>query len=205
MEAKFPLIFIIVIVLALAVYYFTNQNQASSMTDSSSNVPSVPSVPAIVPATIPAGSLQDQIRAKFFDIANNIVNQYGLNIDPNMILATIEQESGSRSISENSGTVIGDGGKSIGYCQVEAGAISDVNNYFNTNFASSDMSDTVKNVTAGLLYLYLGYSVKPSLTNPVWLAYVRYNGGLGQSETNNNAMDVKYANEALAKYLVYAG
>ena len=189
-------IFFSIIVLGLAVYFFTKNNSSgvATVTNDNSNIPQ----------TFPnEGTLQKNIKDAWLQTANNICVNFSLFIDPKAILATIEQESGARSLSENSSTIIGDNGHSIGMCQVSQTALYDINNYFGTSYVFTDLNDNTNNLTCGLLYLDMCLNIDQSKNNAYWLAYKRYNGGRDETDTSNNSMATNYANQAYTKYQIY--
>jgi hypothetical protein len=190
------LIWIGLIVLAIAFYYFSKSNNTDDATLETTDTNNIQTYPG-------EGSLQQNISNAFLQNATNICVNFSLAIDPRAILATIEQEAGARSLSENCDTIIGDQGNSIGYCQVEQGALTDINSYFGTSYVFTDLNDNINNITCGLLYLDMCLNINQSQQNPYWLAYKRYNGGRGQTDTSINTMATNYANQAFAKYQVY--
>jgi soluble lytic murein transglycosylase-like protein len=186
--------------LIIAVYYFTVYNSSNSSVVNNTDSVDMTNNNQTFPGE---GSLQQNLSNKWLQLATSICVNFSLEIDPKAILATIEQESGSRSLTENCDTVIGDQGRSIGFCQVEQGALTDLNGYFGTDYVFTDLNDNTNNITCGLLYLALCLNINQSQTNPYWLAYKRYNGGRGQTDTSINSMATTYANSAYNKYQVY--
>lgn len=152
-------------------------------------------------------SVQGKIYNRFFTTLLSINIKYGLKVPIPAVLAVINKESVLLFQSKSNSQVVGDNGNSIGYMQVSRPALADSNSTSKINYTFSDLSDENKNLQVGSIYLDLCYrsALAQKSSNPIKLAFKKYNGGLDETDSSINKMASDYANTAYNYYLIYKG
>jgi soluble lytic murein transglycosylase-like protein len=144
-------------------------------------------------------NLYEELYNRFAEQIISIINSYDLKITVTQALAMIRQESSDLFKRKENSDVIGDDGKSIGYTQITKYAVADFNNRYNKDYSLNDRTNENKNLEIGLGYLNLCYesAVNSGASNPVKLAYKKYNGGNDETETSLNLMAASYSNSVM--------
>jgi soluble lytic murein transglycosylase-like protein len=175
--------------LIAVIYYFYSKEKSNMNTSGNSS--------SVTPLM--------KIKNRFNLMLQSIIYEYNLKINPNMVLALIKIESGLSFETLTNAQVIGDNGKSIGYMQISNGAVLDVNSIYKKSFTFSDLNNEEKNLTIGCLYLNYCYedAINDKSSNPISLAYKKYNGGPDESDTSYNAMATTYGNKVFNTYLQF--
>ena len=179
--------FIYLVFLALLLYYlFFTDSGKSTMEYFSLNTKSV---------------YWDVFQRMYPEILDTI-NGNGLSIEESQALAVVLKESYNDCLTKNNSSVIGDDGHSIGFMQVSLPALTDVNSQYGFNYKISDLYNEKINILVGCCYLNLCYlsATRQTSDRAVWLAFKKYNGGIGQSLTSTNVMASAYADKAFEYY-----
>lgn len=119
-----------------------------------------------------------------YDATNFSQNKHISSLD---ILAIICVETGHKIDLPNY-EVIGDEGRSFGYMQVQAGALADVNNSLKSKYTIDDIKYSAEiNLLVGSHYLELcvRQALREKAKDPLFLAYRKYNSGIGKAKETN--------------------
>ena len=184
------------IAVILILYFFLKNKSTGEIDSTVSNVAET----AIENVTnIFSDSSYAIIKNRFGSTVSGIKNKYKSSLPIEAFLATLKQEAGSYIVNGTPNSkVIGDGGSSIGYSQVSHYAVTDVNQWYGTNFTNDDRYDEYKNLVIGYLFLDLMY--RNTNNDSLLIAYKKYNGGADENEYSKNAMASSYADSAFSHY-----
>jgi hypothetical protein len=111
------------------------------------------------------------------------------------ILGIICKESGSWVLKGlSSKDIVGDDGKSFGIMQVSEIALKDVNKSLGTDYKVEDLKIDEINIKVGAHYyeLCVEQAFKEKSLNPKFLAYRKYNAGIGRAK-DKNTISIDYA------------
>lgn len=144
-------------------------------------------------------NLYEELYNRFAEQIIRVINKYDMQISVSQVLAMIRQESSALFKTKRNEQVIGDDGFSFGYTQISKYAVLDFNKRYGTNYTLDDRMIENINLEIGAGYLNLCYesAVKMGASNPIKLAYKKYNGGNDETETSLNLMAANYSNSVM--------
>lgn len=137
------------------------------------------------------------VQKNYFDLVNNIPKKY---VGNDVILGLICVESGSLIKAGNDSTsIVGDNGNSLGIMQIQQPALADTNKWNNNNYQFVDLKIDAVNVEVGVSYLEGCYqkAISEGSQSPMTLALRKYNSGINNAK-DSNTISQNYANKVLS-------